>query len=118
MVETGNLHNGLFATVDTFGIVGTVFFVIWNLRLLVQTFRVPLRTTDPSGITSRFVALYLGVWIISYWFGSSSVGSFLPLEFALAGVFLRLQGDLHSGTVPVRPGVSTPPNLREEVVSA
>jgi len=118
MVETGNLHNGLFAAVDTFGIVGTVFFVIWNLRLLVQTFRVPLRTTDPSGITSRFVALYLGVWIISYWFGSSSVGSFLPLEFALAGVFLRLQGDLHSGTVPVRPGVSTPPNLREEVVSA
>lgn len=91
MVETGNIHNGLFAAVDTFGIVGTVFFVVWNLRLLTRTFRVSFGKHEAGGTALRFLALYLAVWIISYSFGASSVGSFLPLQFALAGVLLRLQ---------------------------
>jgi O-antigen ligase/polysaccharide polymerase Wzy-like membrane protein len=93
MVEVGNIHNGFFATLDTFGIIGTIFFVIWNLRLLARTIRVPFRTDDPAGMALRFLALCLGGAIISYWMGASSVGSFLPLEFALAGVFLRLLRD-------------------------
>ena len=39
----------------------------------------------------RFLALYLAVAVISYWFGALTVGAFLPQELALAGVFLRLQ---------------------------
>jgi O-antigen ligase len=90
-VETGNIHNGLFATVDTFGIIGTIFFVVWNLRLLARTLRLPFGKTHPEHMALRFLALYLAVWIISYWFGALNVGTFLPLEFGLAGVFLRLQ---------------------------
>jgi hypothetical protein len=91
MVETGNLHNGLFATVDTFGIIGTVFFVFWNLALLKRSLQVSFDTRNPAGKAIRFLALYLGAWIISYWFGALSVGMFLPQVFTLAGVLLRLQ---------------------------
>jgi len=99
MVETGNIHNGLFAAVDAFGIAGTIFFAIWNLRLLVRTFRVSFRKKYPAGDALRFLALYLAVWIISYWFGAQSVGTFLPQIFAIAGVFLRLQDAMVSEAV-------------------
>jgi hypothetical protein len=90
-VEVGNIHNGLFAAVDAFGIVGTIFFVVWNLRILARTFRVSFRRNDGVGMALRFLALYLAVWIISYWVGALNVGLFLPQEFALVAVFLRLQ---------------------------
>jgi O-antigen ligase len=118
MVETGNLHNGFLAALDTFGIVGTLFFIAWNVRLLIQTFRVKLRRNDPGGIALRFLALYLAVLIISYWVGSSSVGSFLPLEFALAGVFLRLQSSVNPEAGREKRAVSPSPVLREAPVSA
>lgn len=91
VVETGNIHNGLFSTLDAFGLIGTTFFVLWNLRLLGRTFRVPHPRKDPDAMVLRFLALYLAVWIISYWYGAQSVGMFLPQEFAVASVFLRLQ---------------------------
>ena len=90
-VEVQNLHNGLFATLDSFGIIGTIFFVIWVARIFIRTLKVSFNKTDPTGVTLRFVALYLGVWIVAYWFGAQTVGSFLPLQFALAGVLIRLQ---------------------------
>jgi hypothetical protein len=101
-VEVQNIHNGLFAAVDTFGIVGTIFFVIWNLRILARTFRVSFRGTDVYGMALRFLALYLVVWIISYWFGALHVGMFLPQEFALVGVFLRLRHAIESKSMPMR----------------
>ena len=90
-VEVQNIHNGLFAALDTFGIVGTIFFVLWNLRILARTFRVSFQRTYAGGMALRFLAIYLAVWIISYWFGALNVGGFLPQELALTGVFLRLR---------------------------
>ena len=119
-VETGNIHNGLFATVDTFGIIGTIFFVIWNLRLLARTFRLPFGKTNPEYTALRFLALYLAVWIVAYWFGSLNVGTFLPLEFALAGVFLRLKEAITSDELPdnaVSPD-KLQPGPREELATA
>jgi hypothetical protein len=101
VVEVQNIHNGLFAAVDTFGIVGTIFFVIWNLRILARTFRVSFERNDACGMTLRFLALYLVVWIISYWFGALHVGMFLPQEFALVGVFLRLRQAIESKSLPM-----------------
>ncbi len=98
-VEVGNTHNGLFATLDTFGIVGTTFFVIWNLRILARTFRISFRRADATGMALRFLALYIAMWTISYWVGALNVGSFLPRQFALAGVFLRLQQTMDSDSV-------------------
>jgi hypothetical protein len=91
IIETGNIHNGFFSALDCFGIVGTFFFIIWNWRLLVRTFRVPSQGKNPEVTALRFLAIYLAVWIICYWMGAQDVGSFLPREFALAAVFLRLQ---------------------------
>ena len=96
MVETGNIHNGLFSTLDAFGIVGTTFFVLWNLRLLARTFRVSAPRNDPYGVALRFLGLTLATSIIFYSVGASTVGSFLPQEFAMAAVFLRLQRELSS----------------------
>ena len=96
MVETGNLHNGFFSTVDCFGIVGTIFFVLWNLRLLRRCFRVSFQKNDPTGLTLRFLALSLATSIIFYWIGALSVGTFLPSEFAIAAVFLRLLQTIES----------------------
>lgn len=96
VIETGNIHNGFLASLDAMGIIGTILFVIWNLRLLMRTLRVPFQKDDPSGVVTRFVALYLGVSIISYWIGAQDVGSFLPREFALAGLLFRLQREAAS----------------------
>ncbi len=118
-VEVGNIHNGLFATLDTFGIVGTIFFVIWVLRILARTFRMSFQRTDAGGMTLRFLALYLAVWIISYWGGALNVGSFLPPQFALAGVFLRLQDAM--APAPIRTGAANAKaeqGLREELARA
>ena len=90
-VEIGDIHNGLFSAMDAFGIIGTICFVLWNLRILARTFRVSFQGNDASGMTLRFLGLYLIVWIGSYWWGALHVGMFLPLEFALTAVFLRLQ---------------------------
>ena len=94
VVETGNIHNGLLAAVDTFGLLGTLFFVIWNIRLLVSAFRVPFDRRRGDYFALRFLALYLAVSIMFYCIGAYSVGTFLPQEFALAGLFLRLRRDL------------------------
>jgi hypothetical protein len=91
MVETGNTHNGFLAALDAVGILGTIFFVAWNVRLLAVTFRVGFDHDDESGFARRFLALYLAVAILSYWIGASTMGTMLPQEFALAGVLLRLQ---------------------------
>jgi hypothetical protein len=77
--------------------------VIWNLRLLLQTFRVARPEKEPGDFTLRFIALYLAAWIVCYWMGAATVGSFLPREFALAAVFLRLQRERAPQTI--RPAV-------------
>jgi len=108
-IETGNIHNGFLAALDCFGIIGTIFFVIWNFRLLVQTFKVGRPENEPGSFTLRFIALYLAAWIVCYWIGAQDVGSFLPREFALAGVFLRLQRE---GNVLVEAPTSSSPRRR------
>ena len=116
MVEVGNIHNGFLAALDAIGIIGTIFFVIWTVRLLARTFRVSFRGNDEAGIALRFLALYLAVWIITYWVGALNVGSFLPQTFAFAGVFLRLQGNISAESKGVTLGAGTrDQNIREEV---
>jgi O-antigen ligase len=118
-VEVQNIHNGLFATLDTFGIVGTIFFVVWNLRILARTFRVSFRRHDVAGMALRFLALYLAVWIISYWVGALTVGTFLPQEFALVSVFFRLQDAMASDSIRSEPAeANVQPGVREELITA
>jgi hypothetical protein len=118
-VEVGNIHNGLFSTLDTFGIVGTIFFVIWNLRVLARTFRVSFRRRDAAAIALRFLALFLSVSIISYWYGAQNVGTFLPQEFALVAVFLRLQHAIESESIRSRPAAAElQQGVREELARA
>ncbi len=93
IVETGNIHNGFFSSVDCIGIIGTIFFVIWNARILRETFRIGFQQKSPAAFALRFLALYLMVSIISYWVGAQDLGSFLSREFALVSVFLALQRD-------------------------
>jgi len=103
MVETGNIHNGAIAAVDTFGILGTLFFAAWNISLLARALRVSFDRRGGDYLALRFLALYLAVSIVSYWIGSSSVGSFLPQQFALAGLFMRLRKDLQPSESSPRP---------------
>jgi hypothetical protein len=116
MVETGNIHNGFFSAVDCFGIIGAIFFVIWNVRLLVRTFRVSFQGNDPASVALRFLALYLAVSITSYWIGAQSVGTFLPQEFALAAVFLRLQQSTSGALAQSTPEQSAVHRLSERLV--
>jgi hypothetical protein len=116
MVETGNIHNGFFSTVDCFGIFGTIFFVIWNFRLLARTFQVSFQKNDPSGLTLRFLALSLATSIIFYWISALSVGTFLPSEFAAAAVFLRLQQSTGGGPARSAPDRGSGQRLSERLV--
>jgi hypothetical protein len=90
-VEIGQVHNGFLSTVDALGIIGSFFFVIWNVTLLGRAVSVPFIRNDPNGRTLRFLALYLATSIICYWMGAQDLGAFLPQEFALASVFLKLK---------------------------
>ena len=96
MIEVGNIHNGFFASLDAVGIIGTIFFIAWNIQLLFRTFRVSFDKTNPAGFALRFLGLQLAVSILCYWFGATTLGSFLPGQFALAGVFLKLQSESRS----------------------
>ncbi len=119
MVEVGNIHNGFFATLDTFGIVGTIFFVIWNIRILSRIFRVQFSRDGQYGMPLRFVALCLGGSILCYGMAALSVGTFLPQEFALAAVFIRLQRMVAEDDVPDRPAtVKSDGDPRKELVPA
>jgi hypothetical protein len=119
MVETGNIHNGFLASLDTFGILGTVFFVLWNVRLLIAAFRVRFDHCGGDYFALQFLALYLAVWILSYWIGAQTVGTFLPQQFALAGLFLRLRKDLIAPEEKRRRRpAATPRPFREELVRA
>ncbi|MBA2434082.1 MAG: hypothetical protein H0V54_03170 [Chthoniobacterales bacterium] len=91
MVEVGNIHNGLFASLDAVGIIGTLFFVAWNVILLRRTVHVSFDRENPAGFALRFVALQLAVPILAFWLGAVTLGTFLPGQFAMAGLFLRLQ---------------------------
>jgi O-antigen ligase len=99
-VEVGDLHNGLFASLDAFGTIGTIFFAIWNIGLFVRIFR--RADADQHSRALRFVGLCLAVYIMSYWGGALNLGTFLPQEFALAAVFLRLQRETSFRSAPVR----------------
>lgn len=112
-VEVGNIHNGLFATIDALGLVGTFFFVAWNLRLLGQTMRVGFKNKFPASKALRFAALYLGTSIISYWGGAQNVGSFLPGELALAGALLAMQKARTRELAEMAEDRVTSPHLRE-----
>src|SRR5262249_2239097 len=89
-VETGNIHNGFLASLDSMGIVGTLFFVIWNLRLLVRTLQVPFRRDDPNGMVLRFIALYLAVSINSYWLFGQHVAMLWSGVLLRRGFFCRV----------------------------
>jgi hypothetical protein len=117
-IETGNIHNGFLAALDCFGIIGTFFFVIWNFRLLVRTFKVGRPDNDPGGFTLRFIGLYLSAWIVCYWMGAATIGSFLPREFALAAVFLRLQRELTPQTIRTAVPNKLEPTPRGELTPA
>jgi hypothetical protein len=106
MVEVGNIHNGFLSCIDTLGIIGTLFFVLWNMRLLARTFQISFRNTTPEETGLRFLALFLGCSILGYWLSAPNLGSFLPREFALAGVFLQLRAEGRRAAGPV---VSPPP---------
>jgi hypothetical protein len=93
IVEVGNIHNGFLSCLDALGVIGTFFFMLWNLRMLLRTFQVSFRNTTPDETGLRFLALFLGGSILCYWLGAPNLGSFLPREFALAGVFLQLRAE-------------------------
>lgn len=117
-VETGNLHNGLFATVDALGIIGTIFFVLWNGWIVVQTFSIRFRKGSEGGNALRFLALYIAVSTMTFWFSAQDIGSFLPRQFALAGVFLAMRRAIAQKTKETRPAAPKPQAMRPEFAQA
>ena len=109
MVETGNIHNGLFAAIDAVGLVGTVFFIWWTITLLWRVLHASFDKTNEAGFAMRFIALQLAVSILSFWFGAVTLGTFLPGAFAAAGLFLRLRGpdEIKPKIAPERPSIQS-----------
>ena len=119
MVETGNIHNGLYSATDALGLIGTTCFVLWALRILRRTFRVPLPEGDRGANALRFLALYLAASIIFYWVGASSLGGFLPQLFAMVAVFDKLQREIFSEKRAGKSPVSEQPaQIDERLVTA
>jgi O-antigen ligase/polysaccharide polymerase Wzy-like membrane protein len=115
-IEVGNLHNGFLSSLDTFGMVGTFFFIAWNIRLLFRTFQVRLRKDDPAGLALPYLALSFGASIICYWMSAASVGASLGQEFAVASVFLRLLNDRQAREAAAAAPLPAPENVRDGVL--
>jgi hypothetical protein len=89
------------------------------VRVLICTFRASFHRNEPAGFALRFLALFLSVSIVSYWIGALSVGSFLPQQFALAAVFLRLRHAMASESIRSRAAAAKlPQDVREELAPA
>lgn len=116
MVETGNIHNGLLASLDSVGVIGTLFFLTWNVVILVRAFKISIHGEGLDYPALRFVAIYLAASSMFYWIGATTIGSTLPGEFALVGLFLRLRADLKpTATEPKRqsaPALAKPSRRR------
>ncbi|CAN5377464.1 hypothetical protein BH20VER3_BH20VER3_02640 [soil metagenome] len=117
-VEVGNIHNGSLASLDALGIIGTIFFAIWNIRLLFQTLQVSFAVKSEGSFTLRFVALGLAVSVLAFWLGAVTVGTYLPQFFASAGVFLGLKRRLKEEQKAVRLADPRPPEPTEWTVAA
>lgn len=120
MIETGNIHNGLFASLDCLGLVGTLFFVGWNIVILKRALQVTFDRRGGEHFTLRFIALYLATSIVFYWGGATAIGTFLPGEFVLVSVFLRLRKELSPPPVSRKrqPVVPAPHTFRRELTRA
>ena len=101
MVAVGNIHNGLYSCLDSFGIIGTVFFVIWNLGLLIRVFRLRFNSHVPGNTALWFVALGIAASIICYWLSAQTAGMFVAQQLVGASVFLRLRNLVTESARPV-----------------
>ncbi len=117
-VAVGNIHNGLFSAVDTFGLMGTLFFVIWNACLFIRVIRVPFNSRSSESFVLWFVGLGLASSIICYWIGAQTVGPFLMQEFVAASLFIRLREIFAEEKTPgpKPPTPAHPSTLRPETV--
>jgi hypothetical protein len=91
MVAVGNIHNGLYSTLDCVGVIGTLFFAIWSLGLLIRVFRLPFNPRVSGNTVLWFVALGLGASIICYWLSAQIAGTFVAQQLVASSVFLRLR---------------------------
>ncbi|MHA3771967.1 hypothetical protein ACXR0O_10565 [Verrucomicrobiota bacterium sgz303538] len=85
------LHNGFLSSIDCIGIVGTTFLIAWVLRTL---WRIGCYLLDPSRHRDepalRWLAFYLTSWTLLYWVGALKLSGFLPAQFVLTSLFVRL----------------------------
>lgn len=90
-VVGGHLHHGFYSTVDRFGILGALCFILWTFVALRRMFKELLSSrTRPMNPALQWLALYVIVNIIAFPIGALRVEVFLPHHLVLCGLFAAL----------------------------
>lgn len=102
-VISGNLHNGLFSTIDRFGLIGAFLIVAWTVVVFRRMFAELITSrTGPMSPALQWIALYVISFGLAFPFGALKIENFLPQQLFLCGLFSALLAATR-GTSPRAP---------------
>ncbi len=102
-VVSGNIHHGLYSTIDRFGLIGCLCFATWTFFALRRMFKELISSrTRPMNPALQWIALYVITFTFGFPIGALRVENFLPQQLFLCGLFTALL----AATQKVAPGSS------------
>lgn len=90
-VVSGNIHHGLYSTIDRFGLIGALCCALWTIFAIRRMFTELISSrTRPMNPALQWIALYVITFTIGFPIGALRVENFLPQQLFLCGLFAAL----------------------------
>ena len=90
-VVSGNIHHGLYSTIDRFGLTGCLCLTAWTIVALRRMFKELISSrTRPMNPALQWLSLYVITFTIGFPLGALRVENFLPQQLFLCGLFATL----------------------------
>jgi hypothetical protein len=100
-VVSGNLHHGLFSTIDRFGLIGAFLFVAWTVVALRRMFSELITSRNgPMNPALQWIGLYVISFSIAFPMGALKIENFLPQQLFLCGLFAALAAASRGNSPP------------------
>lgn len=90
-VVSGNIHHGFYSSIDRFGLVGGLCFLLWTIFAIRRMFAELITSrTRPMNPALQWLALYVITFSFGFPLGALRVENFLPQQLFLCGLFAAL----------------------------
>lgn len=108
-VISGNLHHGLYSTIDRFGLIGAFCFVAWTYcvlrRIFIYLLSARREKMDPA---LQWLGLYIFAFSLAFPIGALRIETFLPQQLFLTGLFLGLLKIKQKSKAPLQESSNIP----------